>query len=169
MLTPTLTRYVSQKTALSSGLVLAAFGSGILALVPNEAGTATTVVAITVLAIGTGPLFALGIGYVVSSVPPERAGAAASLADTSNYLGGALGLALLGTVATASYRSQMSDVVGSAESWARPGRREPAGRRRHPSPADRARSVHQQRSRRRSPRRGAVRNLRPRHHPDHPR
>jgi DHA2 family multidrug resistance protein-like MFS transporter len=54
-----------------------------------------------VLTLGTGPLFVLGIGLVVGSVPPERAGSAASMADTGNYLGGSLGLAFIGLVATA--------------------------------------------------------------------
>jgi DHA2 family multidrug resistance protein-like MFS transporter len=114
MLTPAVVRHVPPKVAISGGLALAAAGSALLVLVPSEAGAAVAVVAVTVLAIGTGPLFALGTGYVVGSAPAERAGAAASLAETSNYLGGALGLALLGTLAAAFYRSRMSDVVAPA-------------------------------------------------------
>ncbi|MFC5138434.1 hypothetical protein ACFPK1_09350 [Actinomycetospora rhizophila] len=66
------------------------------------------------LALGTGPLFTRGIGAIVGAVPPSRAGAAASLAETGNYLGGALGLALLGTLAAASYRGAMRGVDGAA-------------------------------------------------------
>ena len=43
---------------------------------------------IAVLAFGTGPLFALGTGLVIGSVPPERAGSAASMSETGNYFGG---------------------------------------------------------------------------------
>ncbi|GAA1291093.1 MFS transporter [Pseudonocardia aurantiaca] len=111
MLTPALVRRVAAPAAVSGGLVVAALGSALLVLVPSEGGPVTAVVAITVLAIGTGPLFALGTGYIVGTVPVGRAGAAASLAETGNYIGGALGLALLGTLATAAYRLRMDTVV----------------------------------------------------------
>lgn len=68
---------------------------------------------IAVLALGTGPLFALGTGLVVGSVPPERAGSAASMSETGNYLGGSLGFALLGVVAAVVYRSQMNGTSDS--------------------------------------------------------
>jgi len=54
------------------------------------------------LALGTGPLFALGTGLVVGSVPPERAGSAASMSETGSYFGGSLGFALLGVLAAAT-------------------------------------------------------------------
>jgi len=114
MLTPVLVRYVSEQTAISGGLGLAAVGAAMLLLVPGADGTATAIVAITVLAFGTGPLFALGIGYVVGSAPAGRAGAAASLSETGNYLGGALGMALMGTLGAVVYRGHMSE-VGSAQ------------------------------------------------------
>jgi MFS transporter, DHA2 family, multidrug resistance protein len=62
---------------------------------------------ITLLALGTGPLFALGTGLVVGSVPPDRAGSAASMSETGNYLGGSLGFALLGVLAAVVYRGRM--------------------------------------------------------------
>ena len=110
-LTPTLTKHVSQKGAISAGLVLAAIGSALILLIPAQGPPVMTVVAIVVLALGTGPLFALGIGYIVGSVPPGRAGAAAALSETGNYLGSALGLALLGALGAAVYRSGMSEVA----------------------------------------------------------
>ena len=64
-------------------------------------------IGIAVLALGTGPLFALGTGLVVGSVPGERAGSAASMSETGNYLGGSLGFALLGALAAAIYRNRM--------------------------------------------------------------
>ncbi|MCZ0975562.1 hypothetical protein O1L55_38700 [Streptomyces albulus] len=71
--------------------------------------------AIAVLASGTGPLFALGTGRIVGSVPPERAGSAASLSETGNYFGGSLGFVLLGLVAAGVYRSRTH---GSSDSLA---------------------------------------------------
>jgi catechol 2,3-dioxygenase-like lactoylglutathione lyase family enzyme len=42
---------------------------------------------------------------IVGAAPPERAGRAAALSETAAELGGALGIALLGTVVTAVYRA----------------------------------------------------------------
>ncbi|MDD7942634.1 MFS transporter [Actinomycetospora lutea] len=114
LLTPVLVRRVRPHAAVAGGLVLAAVGALLLVLTPSEGGGPVAVGAVTVLALGTGPLFARGIGAVVGAVPPSRAGAAASLAETGNYLGGALGLALLGTLAAASYRAAMSGADGPA-------------------------------------------------------
>jgi MFS family permease len=60
-----------------------------------------------------GVVFALGTGLVVGSVPPERAGSAASMSETGNYFGGSLGFALLGVPAAMVYRSQMDGTSDS--------------------------------------------------------
>ncbi|WIY07218.1 MFS transporter [Amycolatopsis mongoliensis] len=100
MTAPALTRRMAPATAIAGGLVVSAAGGILLAFTD---GAGLVMVGIAVLTLGTGPLFALGIGLVVGSVPPERAGSAASMADTGNYLGGSLGLALIGLTATAVY------------------------------------------------------------------
>ncbi|MFI6918525.1 MFS transporter [Nonomuraea spiralis] len=100
-LTPAITRRLAPRTAIMGGLELSAAGAALLT--QAGAGLPVVITAITVLALGTGPLFALGTGIVVGSVPPERAGSAASLAESGNFLGGTLGLALLGTVGAAIY------------------------------------------------------------------
>jgi hypothetical protein len=57
--------------------------------------------------------FALGTGLVAGSVPPQRAGSAASMSETGNYFGGSLGFALLGVVAAVVYRSRMDGTSDS--------------------------------------------------------
>jgi DHA2 family multidrug resistance protein-like MFS transporter len=48
---------------------------------------------------------------IVGSAPPERSGAASALSETSSELGGALGIAVLGSIGAAVYRGQMTDAV----------------------------------------------------------
>ena len=84
-------------------------------------------IGIAVLALGTGPLFALGTGLVLGSVPPERAGSAASMSETGNYFGGSLGFALLGVLAAVVYRSRMHGTSDSLAGAVAAGRRLPAG------------------------------------------
>lgn len=57
----------------------------------------------SLVAFGTGPLFALGTGLVVGSVAPERAGSAAALAEVSNFLG----ITVFGTIAAAAYHANL--------------------------------------------------------------
>ncbi|MCR6484469.1 MFS transporter [Amycolatopsis sp. OK19-0408] len=102
MTAPSLTRWMPPATAIAGGLVVSSLGGVLLAVTD---GLPLVMSGITVLTLGTGPLFALGIGLVVGAVPPERAGSAASMADTGNYLGGSLGLALIGLTATAVYHA----------------------------------------------------------------
>ena len=114
---PTLSDRLGPRAAISGGLVLAV-GGFVLVAVPGVlvTGGGASLFFIEVggilLHLGAGPLFALGAGIIVTSVPPERAGAAASLSEISNNLGATLGLAVLGTTASAVYTRSLD---GSAE------------------------------------------------------
>ncbi|MBB2746625.1 UNVERIFIED_ORG: DHA2 family multidrug resistance protein-like MFS transporter [Microbispora rosea subsp. rosea] len=128
MAAPALARRMEQTTAIAGGLAGSAVGS--LLLVGVGVGGAgalpLVVIGIATLALGTGPLFALGTGLVVGSVPPERAGSAASMSETGNYLGGSLGFALLGAVAAVVYRGRMNGTSDSLADAVAAGRHLPA-------------------------------------------
>ncbi|MDT5026347.1 MAG: transporter, family, multidrug resistance protein, partial [Micromonosporaceae bacterium] len=53
----------------------------------------------------------LGTDLVVGSAPPERAGSAAAMNETSGELGFALGIATLGSIVTAIYRTGVADAI----------------------------------------------------------
>ncbi|GAA5172303.1 MFS transporter [Pseudonocardia eucalypti] len=107
MLAPWLARRTSAGTAIGAGLVVSAAGFGSLALAGPGTGLVPVLAGLTVAFLGAGPFGALGIGLVVESARPERAGAASSLSETSGEFGVAVGLALLGSVAAAVYRSRL--------------------------------------------------------------
>ncbi|HEY1642009.1 MAG TPA: MFS transporter [Streptosporangiaceae bacterium] len=113
MSTPALARRVRPARAIAGGLALSAAGCVLLALAGSGHGLPLVMTGIAVLALGTGPLFALGTGLVIGSVPPERAGSAASMSEMSNYIGGALGIAALGVISASIYRSQMAHLVAA--------------------------------------------------------
>ena len=48
---------------------------------------------------------------MVGVVAPERAGLASSVSETSSELGGALGIAVLGSIGSIAYRSYIANVV----------------------------------------------------------
>ncbi|MFD9890482.1 MFS transporter [Amycolatopsis sp. NPDC059027] len=113
MAAPGLTRWLQPSTAIAAGLAVSVLGSVLLILADSVHGLPLVMVGIAVLALGTGPLFALGTGLVVGSVPVERAGSAASMSETGNYFGGSLGLALLGVLGASVYSGRMTDVVAA--------------------------------------------------------
>ncbi|KAB8181248.1 MFS transporter [Microbispora catharanthi] len=129
MAAPALARRMEQTTAIAGGLAGSAVGSLLLVGVGvGGAGALPLVmIGIATLALGTGPLFALGTGLVIGSVPPERAGSAASMSETGNYFGGSLGFALLGAVAAVVYRGRMDGTSDSLADAVATGRHLPAG------------------------------------------
>jgi DHA2 family multidrug resistance protein-like MFS transporter len=76
---------------------------GLAALSQVGATTAPLVVSLVVLVFqaGVAPLVTLGMNMVLSAAPPEKTGAASGTAQTCNELGGALGIALLGSLGSA--------------------------------------------------------------------
>ncbi|MGW0443895.1 MFS transporter, partial [Streptosporangium sandarakinum] len=120
-------------TAIAGGLAGSALGGLLLVGVSGDGGVGgvsalpLVMTGIAVLALGTGPLFALGTGLVLGSVPPERAGSAASMSETGNYFGGSLGFALLGVVAAVVYRDRMGGTSDSLAAALAAAERLPAG------------------------------------------
>jgi MFS transporter, DHA2 family, multidrug resistance protein len=111
MLTPVIVRRISPASAIAGGLVLAALGFGLVAQVSGDSSLATLVTGSVVLALGLAPVFTLAADLMVGAAPPERAGAAAGISETSSEFGGALGIAVLGVVGTALYRGEVADAV----------------------------------------------------------
>ncbi|HET7081029.1 MAG TPA: MFS transporter, partial [Chloroflexia bacterium] len=93
---------------ISTCLALAAVGLSLLLLAGSSSGLAVLVTASVIIALALSPLFALTTELIVGSAPPERAGAASGIAETGSELGGALGIAILGSIGTAVYRSDLA-------------------------------------------------------------
>lgn len=125
---PVLTRWMTPPVAIGGGLLVSACGALLLGTAGGPATLPLVLAGITVLALGAGPLFALGTGLVVGSVPPDRAGSAASMSETGNYLGGSLGFALLGVLAAVVYRSRMGGTSDSLAAALAASHDLPAGR-----------------------------------------
>jgi MFS transporter, DHA2 family, multidrug resistance protein len=62
-----------------------------------------------IFSLGTAPIFTVTNDLILGAAPPERAGAASAISETGAELGGALSIAILGTIGTAVYRNQVSD------------------------------------------------------------
>nr|MBA3865589.1 MFS transporter [Solirubrobacterales bacterium] len=86
----------------TGSLLVGAAGLGLIAVAGG--GLIVLVTGPTVMALGLAPVATLAADLVVSAAPPERAGSAAALNETSFELGGALGIAVLGSVLAVAYR-----------------------------------------------------------------
>lgn len=89
---------------LATALALAAIGLGVLLQVGVTSGLALVVGASVIISLALSPVFMLTTELIVGSAPPERAGAASGMSETATELGGALGIAILGSIGTAVYR-----------------------------------------------------------------
>lgn len=111
MSTPLLARRLSKPSILVTGLLFAAAGFGLLTQVAGGSGLVMLVTGSVVMSVGLAPVFTLTTDLIVGAAPPERAGSAAAISETGAELGGALGIAVLGSIGTAVYRFLMADAV----------------------------------------------------------
>jgi DHA2 family multidrug resistance protein-like MFS transporter len=107
LLTPVLVRRIRPAFVIAGGLALAGCGFVVLTQVDAGSALATVVSGAALFALGLAPVYTLAADLMVGAAPPERAGAAAGISETSSEFGGALGIAVLGAVGTAVYRGQV--------------------------------------------------------------
>jgi DHA2 family multidrug resistance protein-like MFS transporter len=109
-LAPPILRRVRPAWVIGAGLALAAVGLGVLTQVGGSASADLAILAgaSLLVSLGLAPVFTATTDLVVSSAPPERAGAASGISETGAELGGALGIAILGSIGVAVYRSELA-------------------------------------------------------------
>ncbi len=105
---PRIVRFVRPAYLVSGSLVAAAAGLLVLTQVTVTDGLTEILIGSVVISLGLGPVFGLTTEMIVGSAPPEKAGAASGISETAAELGAALGIAVLGSVGVAIYRSQLS-------------------------------------------------------------
>ncbi len=94
---------------MGGGLAVAALGAVALLGVSVAGGNSLPLIvgASLVMSLALAPVITLATELIVGSAPPEQAGAATGMSETSGELGGALGIAILGSIGTAVYRSEV--------------------------------------------------------------
>jgi DHA2 family multidrug resistance protein-like MFS transporter len=107
LIVPAIVRHVRPAFVMSAGLALTAVGFLVLGQIQGG-GLAALVTGSVLFSLGLAPVFTLATDMTVGTAPPERAGAAAAVSETSSELGGALGIAILGSIGTAVYRRVMA-------------------------------------------------------------
>jgi len=89
------------------GLGIVAGGFGLLTTLTTDTPYLVIAAAFAVLGAGMSITAAPATGEIMASVPLSKAGVGSAVNDTTRELGGALGIALLGSVANSAYRSSI--------------------------------------------------------------
>ena len=96
---------------MAAGLAISTLGFGVLAWGSGGAGLGAMVAGSVIYSLGRSPVVILATDLIVGSAPVERAGSASAISETGSELGGALGIAVLGSLGTAVYRGVMADAA----------------------------------------------------------
>ncbi len=107
LLVPSVARRFGSARVMSGGLALSVLGFLLLSRLGHSPSLTLLLVASIVYSLGISPVVILATDLIVGSAPMERAGAASALSETSSELGGALGIAVLGSIGGMVYREIM--------------------------------------------------------------
>ncbi|MFF3017858.1 MFS transporter [Streptomyces sp. NPDC057939] len=102
-----LARRIPRAHVIAGGFALAAAGFALMALTGTDS-LWLLLTASGVLAAGIVTVMSLVSDMALAAAPAEKAGSAASLLETGQEFGGALGMALLGSLGTAVYRGDLA-------------------------------------------------------------
>ena len=111
MLTPPLARIIRPAVLMSVGLAFSAIGYWMITGFGSGTGLVPFALASIIFSLGTSPVFTLTTDLIIGAAPPERAGAASAMSETSAEFGGALGIAVFGSIGVAVYRGVMADAI----------------------------------------------------------
>jgi EmrB/QacA subfamily drug resistance transporter len=104
---PVLTKRFGYKAMVATGLTIVAGGLALLSTATVDSGYGLILAVIVTLGIGMGLAMTPATDSIMGSLPREKAGVGSAVNDTTREVGGALGVAILGSLLAASYHSTM--------------------------------------------------------------
>ena len=111
LITPALSRRLRPELLLAGGLALSSVGYVLLMQIGTHANFALFAAATFIFSFSASPVFTLTNDVILGSAPPERAGAASGISETCAEFGGALSIAVFGSIGVAIYRTGLSDAM----------------------------------------------------------
>jgi DHA2 family multidrug resistance protein-like MFS transporter len=109
LLAPKLAQRLRPLRVLLGGLLVASVGMATLVFADSAHALPLLIAGMAVMSLGFAPVFTIGNEIIITSAPPERAGAASALSETSAEFSGALGIAVFGSLGMALYRCRLQD------------------------------------------------------------
>jgi len=102
---------VGSKVVVAAGLLIGAVGLGIASQLTPGSTYPEVAVSLIVLAIGIALVMPPATESIMGSLPLAKAGVGSAVNDTTRQVGGALGVAVLGSVMMSTYRPRVSDAI----------------------------------------------------------
>ena len=115
------------KRVVTTGMLLFSTGLAIAATVTTSTGYGRLAIALLFMGAGMGLAGAPATESIMGSLPPERANIGSAVNDTTRELGGALGVAIVGSIMSSLYATQLSDGSPTTSRARRRGARESLG------------------------------------------
>ena len=110
-LAPRLVARFGTKLVVVTGMVIVGGGFAAMATVTVASGYALAAAVLALFGVGAGLVSAPATESILGSLPKAKAGVGSATNDTTIELGGALGVAVLGSVLIGGYAAQMTGVV----------------------------------------------------------
>lgn len=99
------------RVSMVAGLTLLATGVALLLPVTASSGYLLIGLSFAFIGAGIGLTIAPASNAIMSSLPPDQTGSGSGLRSTVQFLGGAFGVAILGSLATGAYHSRMGTAL----------------------------------------------------------
>ena len=108
-----LTALLGAKIIVSWGLTVVAGGLTLLSTVDSGSGYGLVVTALVILGYGMGTAMAPATDAIMGAVPKAHAGVGSAVNDATRQVGGALGVAILGSLLSTAYTSSMEEATAT--------------------------------------------------------
>ena len=106
---------VGTKRVVAAGLMLVAVGLALLQGADVDSGYGLIAAVLGILGVGMGMTMAPATESVMGSLPIAKASVGSAVNDATRTLGGALGVAVLGSLLSSGYRAGMDGITGPAQ------------------------------------------------------
>ena len=114
-----LVQRLGARTVVTTGMILTAAGVFILSFLNASSGYGHVLIGMFVMASGMGLTMTPMTELIMSSVPRDKAGVGSAMNDTTREVGTTLGVAVLGSILSSGYTSNLGPVVAALPAPAR--------------------------------------------------
>jgi len=114
-ISPRIAARLGYRTTMIGALLAATASLGWMALVPDSPSYTNVLPGLVLLGLALGVAMTPSTTAITESLPADKQGVASALNDTVREVGGAIGVALIGSILAAGYRDGISDTADSLD------------------------------------------------------
>jgi EmrB/QacA subfamily drug resistance transporter len=108
-----LSRHIGTRFTVALGLAIVSVGFVLMSRVSITSGYGLIALTLPILGLGMGTAMAPATDSIMGAIPRANAGVGSAVNDTTRQVGGALGVAVLGSLLSTSYGSTMDNIVSA--------------------------------------------------------